>query len=160
MKTPLRKTGKILSPKSRHARIIGRIVGVGIAAIGLAETYNFRVSPGDRIGWALLGIRSLFPFGPLLLTIGAFLIFYRRPVARVRGSNNLLWFGCSLIAVPVLLFGFLIASRSEILGFFWFLSLIFLGLPGLVIVAIGLWPTLRQILYVLARLIKWAWIHL
>jgi len=136
--------GQILSPKARFARIIRCILGVGFVAIGLVEIYNFKVSPGDRIGWAWPGIRTLFMFGPLLLIIGSFLIFYRRPVAR--GSQTLLWIGCALIAVPLLfLVLFMATSRSprlinlEILSLYGLLALICLGLPGLVFVAIGLW---------------------
>jgi hypothetical protein len=82
-------------------------------------------------------------FGPLLI-IGLFLIFYRRRVAR--GSNTLLWIGCALIAVPVVfLVLFMATLRSpgrtnlEILSFCGLLALIYLGLPGLIFVAIGLW---------------------
>jgi hypothetical protein len=67
---------------------IRRILGVGIVAIGLVEIYNGGVSPTDRIAWAFLGIRILFFFGPLLLTIGAFLIFYKRPAGNQGGTDT------------------------------------------------------------------------
>jgi hypothetical protein len=69
---------KNLFSRARCTQIIRRILGAGFVAIGLVEIYNWGVSPTDRIAWAFLGIRILFFFGPLLLTIGAFLIFYRR----------------------------------------------------------------------------------
>jgi hypothetical protein len=67
-----------LSSWARRARIIRSILGVGLVAIGFVEIYNWGVSPADRIAWAFLESRILLLFGPLLLTIGAFLIFYRR----------------------------------------------------------------------------------
>lgn len=112
--TPPTQIGEFLSPKARLARIIRRILGVGIVAIGLVATYNFWAT--NRIGWTLPGIPALDLFGPLLLTIGAFLVFYRRPVARVRGPNILLWIGGGLIAVPVgllVLLLFMATSRSS-----------------------------------------------
>ncbi len=154
---------KTLSSRARCARITRRILGSGFVAIGLVEIYNWGVSPADRIAWAFLGIRILFSFGPLLLTIGAFLIFYRRPVGnqgdtganstaagatdakgdtragttRVQGSKILIWIGSSLIAVPVGLLFVANSSRSEILGFFGGVALFLFGLPGLVFIAIG-----------------------
>ena len=135
--------GKTISLEAICAPIIRRILGAGFVAIGLVETYNFQVPPGDRIGWALPGIRDMLLFFPLLLIIGAFLIFYRRSVALVRGSNIYLWIGCGLLALPVYLVNLTIASlrlseHSEIFGFFSVLSIIFFGLPGMVFVAIGL----------------------
>jgi hypothetical protein len=135
--------GKTISLEEICAPIIRRILGVGFVAIGLVETYNFQVPPGDRIGWALRGIGDMLPFFPLLLIIGASLIFYRHSVALVRGSNIYLWIGCGLLALPVYLVNLTMASlrlsgQSEIVGFFSVLSMIFFGLPGLVFVAIGL----------------------
>jgi hypothetical protein len=132
--------GEFLSPNARLARLIRRILGGGFVVIGLAETYKFRFPPGDHIGWGLPRIRALFSFdGPLLLIIGALLI------SQVRGWIILLWIGCGLIAVPVVLAVLLVASAlassgdREILGFLWVTSITFLVLPGLVITAIGLW---------------------
>jgi hypothetical protein len=79
---------KSLSSRARCARIIRRILGVGFVAIGLVEIYNWGVSPADRIAWAFPGIRILFIFGPLLLTIGAFLIFHRRQAGNQRDTNT------------------------------------------------------------------------
>ena len=123
------------------------MLGVGFVSIGLVEIYNWGVSPANRIAWAFLGIRILLLFGPLLLTIGAFLIFYRRPVGnqgdtgagttRVRGSKILLLIGGGLIAVPFGLLFMAISSHVEILGFLGAVAFVFLGLPGLVLIAIG-----------------------
>jgi hypothetical protein len=138
--------GKTLSLEAICAPIIRRILGVGFVAIGLVEAYNIQVPPGDRIGWALPGIRDMLLFFPLLLIIGAFLIFHRRSVVLVRGSNIYLRIGCCLLALPVYLVILTMASpeHKETFGFFSFLSIIFFGLPGLVFVAIGLRPRYAQ----------------
>jgi hypothetical protein len=125
------------SRRMRRVRLLRRILGGGFVAIGLAETYKFKVPSG---GWTLPGIRALSSLdGPLLLTIGAILI------SQVRGWTIVLWIGCGLIAVPgvlTVLFAASLLSSSgnrEILGFLWVASMTFLVLPGLVITAIGLW---------------------
>jgi hypothetical protein len=119
--------------------------------VGAIATFNHLVYPEARIGGQLFGL--LFFFGPLLLTVGTLLLVYSRGRKTPSGDlplrprlRSLLLVGVGLLAAPVLLVIAVVVTRDELFSMFFLISMIFLGLPGvvcLVFVAI-LWLSERR----------------
>jgi hypothetical protein len=118
--------------------------GIGWVALvlGLVETLNFFVDPSRRIGWSLMLIRVLFFFGPLLLTVGLLLLLRtRNPGGQ---SRVLLGLGTLMLLPVAMLFVLLVFARSEMVGFYFTMSLVFLGLPGVAVLVAGITRRIGQ----------------
>jgi hypothetical protein len=61
-----------------------------------------------------------------------------------RHQPALLWLGTLLLLPPIALFVFLVLSESEIVGLIFTLSLVVFGLPGIAVLAVGIWQGIRR----------------
>jgi len=117
------------------ARIAGRVLGWMLLAVGAIATYNLFVPPGIRVGGPLIGLPIFF--GPTLLAVGTLILVYGRSPKDLKGDQplsqrvrTLLGVGVGLLAAPVLLAIAVTATRDELIGFLYSMSVIVLGLPG------------------------------
>jgi hypothetical protein len=125
------------------------LLGVGLVAVGLTLSYDLFVSPDQRVGGA---IDAFMYFGPVILSIGVFFLWRVHAAPRPTHElavgprlTGLLKLGLALLAIPVasLVFTLITGPETSIL---FAISFIVLGLPGLVLVAVGLGPRLTGLL--------------
>ena len=120
-----------------------RTLGVAGLLLGLALSYNLLSAPDDRIAGHALD--ALMFFGPVLLIIGGVVLAQAGNTAGIgnqRGTPALakpiLGLGFGLVLVPALLLAHSVVASSELTGFLFTITAFLFGLPGLVLIGVGI----------------------
>ena len=132
---------------SARGRVPQNVFGLVLAAFGLTLTFN--LWSARRIGGHALD--DLMFFGPTILTAGLFVFWGKGEATRGeaeqaprRRPTGLLSLGLSLLAVSLLPLLFMVLSDPEVGSFYLFMGAVNVGVPGIFLLAVGVWRFWRH----------------